>query len=144
MVEISVSYLGELRCEAVHVPSGARLITDAPADNMGKAQSFSPTDLIATALLSCIFTTMGIVADRNAVDLSGAHGRVTKTMTTEGPRRIARLGVTIALPHDLPEEQKRLMEDTARSCPVHLLLGQSVEIPLEFRWGAEAGVAQKA
>src|SRR5438270_12569413 len=107
MVEIKITYEGQLRCEAVHGPSGTRLTTDAPQDNMGNGESFSPTDLLATALGTCIMTTMGIVAQRHNIDLSGSTVRVEKHMSTTGIRRIARLPVEIHLPRPLPDEDRQ-------------------------------------
>ena len=92
MVEMTIQYEGELRCTATHGPSGCRLQTDAPVDNMGKGETFSPTDLVATGLGACILTIIGIVAKRHAIPVRGATVKVTKVMTTEPPRRIARLG----------------------------------------------------
>ena len=91
MVQINVTYQGGLRCQAVHGPSGTTLVTDAPVDNHGKGESFSPTDLVATALGACIPTVMGIVAEREKIDLTGMRVTVQKEMSAEPPRRIARL-----------------------------------------------------
>src|SRR5205085_5650193 len=104
MVEINVTYQGQLRTSATHGPSGNTLITDAPKDNMGKGEAFSPTDLVATALATCILTTMGIVAQRNNIDMAGATARVTKEMVTSPIRRIGRLAVTIRMPMRLSDE----------------------------------------
>src|SRR5690348_3988504 len=98
MVEITATYEGQLHCNAKHGPSGSTLSTDAPKDNMGKGESFSPTDLVATALGTCMLTTMGIVAQRHNLDMTGATVRVEKHMTTSGPRKIARLPVEIRIP----------------------------------------------
>src|SRR3954465_7200740 len=98
MVEINVTYNGQLRTTATHGPSGGTLITDAPADNMGKGEAFSPTDLAATALATCVLTTMGIVAQRHNLDMTGATASVTKEMVTTPPRRIGRLALTVRMP----------------------------------------------
>src|SRR6266480_2490499 len=109
MVEITTTYEGQLRCVATHGPSGNTLTTDAPKDNMGKGEAFSPTDLVATALATCILTTMGIVAQRNNIDMTGATARVTKEMVTSPIRRIGRLAVTVRMPRRLSaEDQTRL------------------------------------
>src|SRR5258706_10843964 len=109
MVEIPPVYNGQPRTTATHGPSGGTLITDAPKDNMGKGEAFSPTDLVATALATCILTTMGIVAQRNNLDIAGATAKVTKEMVTTPIRRIGRLAVTIRMPKALSDEdQKRL------------------------------------
>src|SRR3954454_8242328 len=109
MVEINVTYDGGLRTTALHGPSGNRLITDAPKDNMGKGEAFSPTDLVATALATCVLTTMGIVAQRNYLDMTGATAKVTKKMLPHPPRRIGRLALHVHMPNKLaPEDQQRL------------------------------------
>src|ERR1700712_454564 len=101
MVEITATYNGQLRTTATHGPSGNVLITDAPKDNMGKGEAFSPTDLVATALATCVLTTMGIVAQRNNLDMVGATARVTKEMVATPTRRIGRLAVYVHMPHAL-------------------------------------------
>jgi putative redox protein len=135
MVEINVTYNGHLRTTATHGPSGNSLITDAPKDNMGKGEAFSPTDLVATALATCILTTMGIVAQRNNIDMTGATARVTKEMVTSPIRRIGRLAVTIRMPKKLTDEDQRRLENAAHTCPVHKSLHPDVEAPISFSWG---------
>jgi len=135
MVQINVSYDGQLRCTATHGPSGNTLITDAPADNMGKGESFSPTDLVATALATCVLTTMGIVAQRHNLDMAGATASVTKEMVTTPIRRIGRLALSVRVPRKLsPDDQQRL-ENAAHTCPVHKSLSPDVEKPISFTWG---------
>lgn len=135
MVEINIRYLGGLRCEATHGPSGNTLITDAPVDNHGKGESFSPTDLVATALGSCMLTVMGIVAERSHIDLSGTTVKVTKEMVTVPLRRIGRLTVTIHVPHDLGDDDRKKLEHAAHTCPVHKSLLGDIETPVVFRFG---------
>lgn len=137
MVHVDISYEGGLRCEAVHGPSGSRLLTDAPVDNHGKGEAFSPTDLVATALGACMATIMGIVAERHGLDLRGMQIGVEKGMSTDAPRRIARLDTTIrvSLPADHP--QRKLLESAALSCPVHQSLHSSIEKPVRFYWNGE-------
>lgn len=135
MVQIDITYQGDLRCQAKHGPSGTTLLTDAPVDNMGKGESFSPTDLLATALGTCMLTTMGIVAQRKNIDISGTRVSVTKEMVADPLRRIGRLTVTIHVPHDLNEDDRRRLEHAAHSCPVHKSLGAEVEQPVTFKWG---------
>jgi putative redox protein len=125
-------YRGGLRCEAAHGPSGKTLVTDAPVDNHGKGESFSPTDLVATALGTCIATIMGIVAEREKVDLTSLRITVQKEMAAEPPRRIARLTTRIVMPKGLTEQQKAKLEKAAHTCPVHQTLHGNVEIPIEF------------
>jgi putative redox protein len=137
MVEIQVAYLGKLRCQATHGPSGVKLITDAPKDNLGEGQSFSPTDLAATALATCMLTTMAIYAQRTSlpVDLSGMTATIGKEMSVAGPRRIARLPVTISIPHAPDEPTRQKLQNAALSCPVKKSLSPEVEMPVEFQWG---------
>lgn len=136
MVRIGMTYEGGLRCHAVHGPSGRELSTDAPVDNHGRGESFSPTDLVATALVTCMATIMGIVADRHGWDIAGTTMSVEKEMTAELPRRIAKLTVTCQGPGGLDEAATRALEAAAHSCPVKLSLLPAIEIPVEFRWGA--------
>jgi len=135
MVEINVTYNGQLRTTAVHGPSQNSLITDAPKDNMGKGEAFSPTDLVATALATCILTTMGIVAQRNELDMNGATARVTKEMVSTPIRRIGRLAVTVHMPRKLSDDDQRRLENAAHTCPVHRSLHPDVEAPITFTWG---------
>jgi uncharacterized OsmC-like protein len=134
MVEISVSYTGNLHCEANHGPSNSTISTDAPTDNRGKGESFSPTDLVATALATCMSTTMGIVAEDRGIDLSGMTVRVQKHMSKDAPRRIVGLPseVHIPLPPDCP--QRALLEQTALNCPVHKSLPPEIDRPTRFFW----------
>lgn len=136
MVRIDVRYEGGLRCHAVHGPSGETLATDAPVDNKGRGESFSPTDLVATALGTCMVTIMGIVADRHGWNIDGTSVTVGKDMTSEGPRRIARLGVVIEAPGRLDEDARRTLETAAHTCPVRLSILPAIDVPVEFRWSA--------
>jgi putative redox protein len=134
VVKISVSYEGQLRCSATHGPSGATLSTDAPVDNEGKGESFSPTDLVATALATCMATIMGISAKRHSVSLEGMTIETTKEMSTDTPRRIVALKSTITIP--LPENhpQRKLLEAAALGCPVHHSVDPRIAKPVEFFW----------
>jgi uncharacterized OsmC-like protein len=134
MVEIEVSYEGGLRCRAVHGPSKNELITDAPADNMGKGESFSPTDLVATALATCIATTIGIVAKRKGFEVPSMRVHVEKHMSTDAPRRIVRLPIKLWLPLPPDHPERRLIENTAHGCPVHQSVRADIEMPIEFIW----------
>ncbi len=134
MVQIDISYEGGLRCEATHGPSGQKLHTDAPVDNHGRGESFSPTDLVATALGSCMATIMGIVADRHGVDLRGMTIGVKKIMSADTPRRIAKLETTIEVPLPPDHPQRVLLENAALTCPVHKSLHPEMEKPVDFRW----------
>jgi putative redox protein len=135
MVEIDIVYTGQLQCQAVHRPSKETLTTDPPLDNQGKGESFSPSDLVATALGTCMMTIMGITARRLEIDLTGTQVTVTKEMVTAPVRRIGRLGVTIHVPRDLPEEQKIKLQSAAQACPVCRSLHPDIQTPVEFRWG---------
>ena len=132
MVEISVEYLTGLRCKASHGPSGASLITDAPVDNHGRGEAFSPTDLVATAFGCCMATVMGIVAERDGIDLSGVSVRVRKHMVADPERRIGRLEAEVRMPAHLDPAQRRKLEATARACPVKQSLKPEVDIELAF------------
>lgn len=134
---IELTYEGGLRSHAVHGPTGTRLMLDAPPDNHGRGESFSPTDLLATALGGCILSLMGIVAERHAVDMTGATARVEKHMVADPRRRVARLPVTIVVPRPTTPEQRRLLEAAARSCPVIESLDPRIEKPLTFEWGPD-------
>ena len=134
MVHLSSVYEGGLRCRATHAPSGTSLVTDAPVDNHGKGESFSPTDLVATALGACMMTIMGIVAERHGVNLVGMTAETVKEMTKEPPRRIAslRTRLTIPLPADHP--QRAALEQAAHTCPVHKSLHPEIDAAFEFVW----------
>ena len=134
MVEINVEYQGGLRCQATHGPSGNQLNTDAPVDNHGRGESFSPTDLVATALGTCVSTIMGIYADRHAIDLTGMRVRVEKHMSEDLPRRIKRLPVEIEVPIALEARHREAIEAAARLCPVHQSLRADIEAPLRFHY----------
>jgi len=134
MVEISIKYLGELRCEARHEPSGTVITTDAPVDNEGRGESFSPTDLAATSLGACMLTIMGIAARKQGVELGDTRVKVLKEMTTKPPRRIAKLTVVFTIPLPASHEKRAMLEEAAGNCPVHLSLDPGVEQEMRFDW----------
>ena len=134
MVRIAVRYEGGLRCAAAHGPSGQTLRTDAPVDNHGRGESFSPTDLVATALGACMATIMGIAAERHQLDLRGMSIEVSKVMSADAPRRIAKLATTIKVPLPPDHPQRILLENAALTCPVHKSLSAEMEKPVEFEW----------
>lgn len=136
MVTITMLYQGELRTQATHGPSRTQLVTDAPVDNQGKGASFSPTDLVATALGTCMLTTMGIVARRHGWVLDGASATVEKHMVADPERRIGKLTVALRIPGAFDEKARTILERTAFTCPVHKSLSPRVEIPVTFEWGA--------
>jgi len=135
MVRINLEYQGEMHCSATHEPSGKSLTTDAPKDNQGRGESFSPTDLLATALGSCMLTIMGFAASTHNVDISGTTASVEKEMSSTAPRRVARLAVKIHVPHAVSEENRQRLEHAVHACPVHKSLHPEIEIPVEFVWG---------
>jgi len=135
MVSIDFEYQGDLHCRTVHGPSGTVLDTDAPKDNQGRGESFSPTDLVATALGSCMLTTMGILARTLNVDLSGATARVEKEMASSPFRTIHQLTVRIHVPRAVGEDHQAKLERAARSCPVAKSINPEIQTPIEFTWG---------
>jgi len=134
MVKITTKYAGQLRCVSTHGPSGNELTTDAPVDNNGKGETFSPTDLVVTALASCIETIMGIVAERKEIQLEGLVIEAEKHMSDDMPRRIARIPLTIHMP--LPEDHKyaSALVNAAHTCPVHQSIHPDIEVPIEWVW----------
>jgi len=135
MVEMSVEYQGELRCTAGHGPSKTRLNTDAPVDNMGKGESFSPTDLLATSLMTCMVTTMAIMAKKNNINVGHPTAKVVKEMTAVPTRRVARLPVEITVPVELSEDDRQKMRNAALTCPVAKSIHPDIEVPVTFYWG---------
>ena len=134
MVKVDISYTGDLHCDATHGPSKSKLATDAPTDNKGKGESFSPTDLVATALGTCMSTIMGMRAEELGVDLRGMTVSVQKEMAQDAPRRIAGLPseVHIPLPPDSPHREA--LEQAALNCPVHKSLPAEINRPTKFFW----------
>ncbi|HEY9716547.1 MAG TPA: OsmC family protein [Trichormus sp.] len=134
MVEVAIVYQGKLHCQATHEPSGTQLITDAPKDNMGEGSSFSPTDLVGTALGTCMLTLMGIMAQRLELDLSGTTVRVIKEMATAPMRRIGKLDVEFDISAQTTAEQRQKLENAAMTCPVHKSLHPDVAVNVKFTW----------
>ncbi len=134
MVTITGEYQGELHCSAVHGPSGNVLATDAPKDNQGRGEAFSPTDLVATGFATCIATTMAIFARRHGVELKGIRYEVTKEMSADAPRRISRLSARVWLPAEAKKVPAGILEKAANTCPVHQSLAPSVEKVIELIW----------
>ncbi|NDC36647.1 MAG: OsmC family peroxiredoxin [Proteobacteria bacterium] len=131
MVMMHGRYLGGKNIEIAHGPSGATIRTAAPKDNHGEGNLFSPTDLVAAAMGSCILTTMAIVAERDKTDLTGAYFDVEKKMSLE-PRRIGALPIVVHLPRALSETQRKKMENSARACPVHHSLHPDMQKEISF------------
>lgn len=132
MVEIQIQYNGQLSCVATHGPSGCELTTDAPVDNHGRGLSFSPTDLVATALGTCVATIMAIYAEKHQLDLKGTKVHVEKHMSSDLPRRIARLPVTVSVPLPVEDRYKKGLEAAGENCPVRKSLREDIEIPIKF------------
>lgn len=135
MVAIEVEYQGDLHCQAVHGPSRTELSTDAPLDNQGRGESYSPTDLVATALGTCMLTIMGILARTLEIDITGATASVEKVMSSTAPRRIQSLAVRIHVPRPIALEDRQKLERAADACPVRKSLHPDIEVPIGFTWG---------
>ena len=128
-------YLGELRTENEHIRSGQKLITDAPIDNQGKGEAFSPTDLVATALSDCMMTIMGIKARDRGLDLRDTTIETTKIMSSEQPRRIDEIIVEFTFPkNNFSEKDQVILEAVAKTCPVALSLHPSIKQSVKFNW----------
>ena len=126
-----VTYEGGLRTKARHIQSGSSIVTDAPVDNQGKGEAFSPTDLVATALASCMLTIMGIVAERNNVELKGTTAEVEKIMGTR-PRQISEIKIKILFNKNFDKRTKRKLESAALACPVSNSLNKNLEESIKF------------
>lgn len=136
MATVKTVYLGELRTEAVHQNSGTKIITDAPLDNQGKGEAFSPSDLLATALGSCMMTIMGIVAKRTEIDLKGSAIDTVKVMSAELPRKVVKLELTFNMKSatELSETDIKILEKAAYTCPVALSIHPEIEQVVTFNW----------
>ena len=131
-VRVDIDYTGDLHCEARHGPSGDRLPTDAPVDNKGKGEHFSPTDLLGTAMGTCMLTIMGIAAQEKGIDMSGAKATVDKEMSAVPRRHISKLTVVITLSDALDARERKVLEAAAHGCPVHASLGPDTAVDLSF------------
>ncbi len=136
MVEIKIDYEGQLHCSALHVPSGNRIVTDAPVDNNGRGEAFSPTDLVATALGACMATVMGIVAQRKEIDLTGMKISVQKHMSTDTPRRIIALTVAITMPIAEDHPAQPLLQAAVHGCPVHHSLHPDIQVDISWSFSS--------
>ncbi|WP_298504749.1 OsmC family protein [uncultured Maribacter sp.] len=133
MATSKVTYTGSLRTNCVHLRSGDTFITDAPIDNNGLGQAFSPTDTVATGLASCILTMMGIKAHDLGVNLENSMAEVTKYMSAS-PRRITKIDVGLKLPSNTGEKERKILINTANTCPVHYSLHPDIEKNITFNW----------
>ena len=132
----TVAYLGNLRTRCTHTKSGASYLTDAPTDNHGKGEAFSPTDTVATGLANCMMTMMGIKAEEKDISIVGATATVQKTMASN-PRRISKIEIDMELPY-VSEKNQKLLEHTARTCPVQFSLHPDIETIVKFNWDQPA------
>ena len=136
MYHIVSEYEGQLRTRLKHVQSGNEILTDAPRDNHGKGEAFSPTDLVAGALGSCILTIMAIVGERRNIDLKGTRAEITKVMG-KNPRRISEIYVQIYFQQTFPSSERKILEKAAHTCPVHKSLDDALEKKLIFNYPVE-------
>ena len=133
MTTSTSKYSGELRTHSVHTQSGETYITDAPTDNEGKGQAFSPTDIVATSLANCMMTIMGIVSKRKGLIIEGTEAKVDKFMGTD-PRRITEIKIDFYFPVDFSEEERKLLEKSALNCPVAKSLSSDLKQNIEFHY----------
>ncbi len=134
MVEMNVVYRGGLHCDLEHGPSKNKIQTDAPKDNMGRGEAFSPTDLVGAALASCILTTIAISAEREGIILAGSSAKILKEMVTEPVRKIGRFILELKLPKNLDENHRKKFEHIAITCPVHRSLHPDLKIEIKFNY----------
>lgn len=133
MATIETVYLGGLRTEATHVQSGTKIITDAPTDNQGKGEAFSPTDLLSASLASCMLTIMGIKARTNGIDIDGTTCSITKIMAAD-PRRVAEIVIKFKFPKAYDEKDRLLLERSALTCPVYYSVHEDLKKTVDFGW----------
>jgi len=133
MATIATTYLGELRTEATHLQSGTKIITDAPTDNQGKGEAFSPTDLLAESLAGCMLTTMGIAARTHGFNIDNTSCEVTKVMAAN-PRRVAEVVTKFKFPQQYEDKEKKILELAALNCPVYVSLHPDLVKTVDFGW----------
>jgi putative redox protein len=133
MATIETIYLGGLRTEATHVQSGTKIITDAPLDNQGKGEAFSPTDLLSASLASCMLTIMGIKARASNIDIDGTTCSVTKIMAAD-PRRVAEIVINFKFPKEYSEKDQQMLERAALTCPVYYSVNEDLKKTVAFGW----------
>lgn len=131
-VEVDIVYKGQLHCDLTHGPSKSIISTDAPKDNQGKGEAFSPTDLVAAALGSCMLTIIGIVAQKLNIDVGGTKAHVAKEMATAPARRIGKLTTVITFNKNFSDKERKQLENGAMTCPVHHSLHPDIEAPVKF------------
>lgn len=133
MSTAKIKYKGNLRTQAVHVKSGKKIITDAPTDNNGKGEAFSPTDLLATSLVSCMMTIMGIYAEKNDLKLGKVSSEMTKVMAAN-PRRVSRIEINIKCVNKLSKKDRKKLERVALACPVAKSIHPDIEVETNFSY----------
>jgi putative redox protein len=134
MFTMTSEYRGDLRTISMHLASGNQVITDAPTDNQGKGEAFSPTDLLCTSLCSCMMTLMGITANREGIDISGITAEIEKIMAVS-PRRVRKVRITFSHPGlQISREQEKLLIEAAKTCPVALSVSENLEQEIKFNW----------
>lgn len=135
MATSKVTYLGGLRTTSIHIQSGTEILTDAPVDNQGKGEAFSPTDLLATSFANCMLTIMGITAHTHGIDIDGATAEVTKVMAPD-PRRVTEIQVNYNFPKKdtITDKHKKILEHAALTCPVHYSLHPDIKRVVDFGW----------
>lgn len=138
MATAETTYLGNLRTEITHIQSQTKIITDAPTDNQGRGEAFSPTDLLAVSLASCMLTIMGIAANTHGITLGKIDASTTKIMQAN-PRKVSEIHVTFNFPKGIiySDREKILLQKAAESCPVHLSLHPSIRKEIIFNWASE-------
>lgn len=134
MVKTRIDYKGQLRCELTHRPSGSKIQTDAPVDNHGRGETFSPTDLLASSLGACMLTILGIVAEQRKLDVTGANASVEKFMSDDQPRRVDKLVVELMIPLSENHPERKILESAALSCPVAHSLSAEIDVKVDFIW----------
>ena len=133
MNTFEIKYKGDLRTTAIHLDSGSKIITDAPKDNHGLGEKFSPTDMVCTALASCILTIMAIAVERDNIDIKGTTAVVKKTMG-KNPRRISKIDIDLTFPREYDQKTKAVLKRAAHNCPVHHTLSETVEKNISFTY----------
>ena len=133
MNTFEIKYKGDLRTTAIHLDSGSEISTDAPKDNHGLGETFSPTDMVCTALASCILTIMAIAVERDNIDIKGTTAVVKKTMG-KNPRRISKIDIDLTFPREYDQKTKTILERAAYNCPVHHTLSETVEKNISFTY----------
>jgi len=139
MATIQTEYKGELRTEAIHIGSGSKILTDAPLDNKGKGEAFSPTDLLSASLGSCMLTIMGMAAEEHKINMDGVTMEITKIME-KNPRRVGEIKIDFNFPFkSYSEKEKLILEKAAMNCPVYYSLHPDLKKTVNFNFGSESG-----